>query len=383
MPVDLAEKIYYDVNVVNLDNSENRRPTRAVFNQSRSTPFLQDPSKYYLSIIRWTLDSSTLPIFVPEMSPKAGDGVVDPNTTAYSVTMSYNGFIIRSPMLFIPQDKSAEVPPPPASQPNGIQQNNGGYYNIYSTSYVIYLVNNCLKECFDKLVIESGDTLPTDHPPFLTFDVQTKIAVMNVPLDGFGINTVGGPIELYFNTLMAGLFSSFPYEINYISSFGRNFKFLVDTLGISTIAAYPPQAPSAEQYDVIQIFQENSTVESWNPVSSLAVMSNTLGVVQNIEGKPTIFYENVILNGTGNNSVSSNLISDFVADNYRPSIIYVPSAEYRRIQLTGNSPLSNLDISLFWKDKIGNFNPFILPPGGSATMKLLFELKQTQLEKVG
>ena len=375
MSNDLPDRIYYDVTVANLDNKDNRRPTRAVFNQTRSTPYLKDPSQYYLSIIRWTLDSYSLPIFIPLMNPKAGDGVTDADTTAYTVTMEYGDFIVRSPMKFIAQDKSAEIPPPPASQPNGIQQNSTGYYNVYSTSYVIYLVNNCLKECFDALTVASGDTLPTVHPPFLTFDPQTNIAVMNVPLDGFGIDTAGGPINLYFNTLMGGLFSSFPYEINYISSLGRNFKFLVDTLGVSTIQAYPPSADPAEQYDVIQIYQEISTVESWNPVASLAVMSNTLGVIQNIEGVPTVFYENVVLNGTGNNSVNSNLISDFVADTYRPSIIYIPSAEYRRIQLTGNTPLSNLDISLFWKNKIGEFQPFILPAGGSATLKLLFEKK--------
>jgi hypothetical protein len=105
-------------------------------------------------------------------------------------------------------------------------------------------------------------------------------------------------------------------------------------------------------------------------------MSNTLGVIQNIEGTPTVFYDNIIINGTGNNSVSSNLITDFVADTYRPSIIYVPTSEYRRIQLTGNTPLNNLDIALYWKDKLGRFYDFYLPAGGAATLKIMFELKE-------
>lgn len=372
---DLVERLYYDVTVANLDSKDNRRPTRTVFNQTRSTPFISDPSKYYLSILRWTLDSYTLPIFIPQMSRTAGVDGHDANETAYTVTMKYNDFIVRKPMIFIPQDDSAEVPIAPGLMPNGIQQNNGGYYNIYSTSYVIYLVNNCIKDCFNDLSALSGGTLPTDKTPFLSFDVTTNIAVMNLPQDGFGVNTVGGPIELYFNTLMAGLFSSFPYQISYTSSLGRNFKFLSDVLGVSTITAYPPNADPADQYDIIPIYQEISTVESWNPVASLAVMSNTLGVVQNIEGTPTVFYDNVVINGTGNNSVSSNLITDFVADVYRPSIIYVPSSEYRRVELTGNTPLNNLDISLYWKDKLGNFNDFYLPSGGAATLKIMFELK--------
>ena len=148
---DLVERLYYDVTVANLDSKDNRRPTRTVFNQTRSTPFISDPSKYYLSILRWTLDSYTLPIFIPQMSRQAGVDGHDANETAYTVTMSYNDFIIRKPMIFIPQDDSADVPVAPGLMPNGIQQNNGGYYNVYSTSYVIYLVNNCIKDCFKSL----------------------------------------------------------------------------------------------------------------------------------------------------------------------------------------------------------------------------------------
>jgi hypothetical protein len=83
----------------------------------------------------------------------------------------------------------------------------------------------------------------------------------------------------------------------------------------------------------------------------------------------------VLINGSGNNSVSSNLITDFVADVYVPSIIYVPSAEYRRIELVGSTPLSNLDLAIFWKNRVGQLQPFLLPVGGSCSIKLMFELK--------
>ena len=101
----------------------------------------------------------------------------------------------------------------------------------------------------------------------------------------------------------------------------------------------------------------------------------TLGIEQNIESKPTLFLNDNLINGSGNNAVSSNLITDFVVDYYRQNIIYVPSAEYRRIEMVGSEPLSNLDLSIYWKTREGEFVPFLLASGGSCSIKIMFEKK--------
>ena len=365
----LPSHVYYDVIISNLSTKDDK-PTQASFNQARSTPYLQDPSQYYLSIIRWSLDTYSLPIFVPTMAPNAGIDGHDANETIYTITLQYGDELVRQPIIFIPQDKDAEVPVAPGLL-NGVQQNSGGYYNVYNYAYLIWLVNTALSTCFAELALVAP--LPTDKAPFLTFDPTSKIAIMNCALDGFGVDTAGGPVDIYFNTNLAGLFSSFPFERSKVFNRGRNFKFLTDTLGVSTIMLYPPDVVPEEQYKVIQVYQENSTIATWNPVASLAIMSNTLGVIQNIDGKPTLYYNNVLINGTGNNSVSSNLITDFIADSYQPNVIYVPSAEFRRIELVGTNPLTNLDISIYWKNRIGEYLPFYLPAGGTATIKIMFE----------
>ena len=38
-----------------------------------------------------------------------------------------------------------------------------------------------------------------------------------------------------------------------------------------------------------------------------------------------------------------------------------PSAEYRFIDLMGNNDINTIDVSVYFKDKRGNLNPFILP----------------------
>jgi len=360
----LPERLYYDVLVSNLTNKETK-PPRATFSQTRSTPFLLKPDEYFMSIVRWTLDTTTLPIFRPTIKPDSDD----PNQTIYSITLQHGGVKVKTFMTFIPQDKSADVAVSPATR-GGLQDNSTGYYDIYSYSHVIFLVNNTLKEAFANL--KELTALPTDVCPFVSFDTATKVAVMNCDKEGFGSSAEGGPIEIFFNTALGGLFNSFPYEISNNSGDGRNFKLQVDVLGDSTVF---PAVLDGTDVSLIQVFQEYSTVSSWNPVMSLAVMSNTLGIVQNIESKPTIFLNGNIVYGSGNNSVSSNLITDFVADDYRPNIIYVPSAEYRRIELVGSEPLSNLDLSIYWKTREGEFVPFLLPSGGSCSIKIMFEKK--------
>jgi hypothetical protein len=363
----LPSRIYYDVLLSNLDNKQNR-PEPAVFSQTRNTPFIQDPSKYFLSIVRWTLDTSSLPIFVPMLDPRAGNGVISADATIYSITLQYGDVISRAPVLFIPQDKKAEVPLSPFAL-GGIQNNNQGYYYVYSYAYVIFLINNCYQTAFDELIIlaaAAGTPIPVAAvAPFLTFTNSTQTAFLTCSNIGFGPATVGDKIDIYFNTSLAGLFSSFPYEIEFgDGQFGKNFKFILD-IGVDI--------PLTD--DIFIVESEYSTISVWNPVISISVMSNNLGVIQNVEGKPTLYYNNTLINGSGNNSVSSNLITDFVADVYVPNIIYVPTAEYRRIELVGNTPLSNLDLAIFWKNRIGQLQPFLLPVGGSCSIKLMFELK--------
>jgi hypothetical protein len=43
--------------------------------------------------------------------------------------------------------------------------------------------------------------------------------------------------------------------------------------------------------------------------------------------------------------------------------------------MTGNTPLTNIDINVYWRDKLGQLIPFFLPSGATATIKFLFEKK--------
>ena len=133
------------------------------------------------------------------------------------------------------------------------------------------------------------------------------------------------------------------------------------------------------------MYQEISSVSLWNPVASIVFCSTMLPVVPTQTSKP-----NVISNQTnnfssgGDNSNLASILSDFEiavdgANQYRPFILYAPSAEYRLIDLFSGSDLNRLNIQVFWKDHFGNLNPLYVPPGCAAHMKLMFRRKDFNL----
>jgi hypothetical protein len=174
---------------------------------------------------------------------------------------------------------------------------------------------------------------------------------------------------------MYQLFSSFPVVINNLTSslLGINLQIDTNTYGGSNLVQYPPTSPT---YTAIQVFQEYSTIALWTPITSIVFCSNTLPIVPNQVSAPLLFYDGRVIT-SGNNSNIAQVITDFVSDTgiYKPNIVYNPQAEYRLVELQGNRPLTNVDISIFWKNRFGELIPFRLSSGSSATIKILFSKK--------
>jgi len=373
------DKLYYDITITNLQ-TKTTPPPIAYFNESRNTPFVYKPEDYYFSIIRFTLDTPTLPVFVPDIVPFSSNR----DLTIYTFTLSWTNpvapfqtFTQQTPVTFIPQDKEATPPSPPSSTTNGLQNNLGGYYNIYNYQYWIYLCNNALTQCFNDLntqVTGAGLALPTTNAPVLNFDTQNNIGILIADQAGYDY-TVSDHIKIYFNPAMYQLFSSFPVIIENLTTSTLGINLLIDTntFGGSNLVQYPPTSPT---YTAIQVFQEYSTIALWTPITSIVFCSNTLPIVPNQVSAPLLFLDGRVLT-SGNNSNIAQVITDFVSDTgiYKPNIVYNPQAEYRLIELQGNRPLTNVDVTIFWKNRVGELIPFRLSSGSTATIKVLFTKK--------
>jgi hypothetical protein len=95
-------------------------------------------------------------------------------------------------------------------------------------------------------------------------------------------------------------------------------------------------------------------------------------VIQSLGGK-------VLIENSSNN-LYTNLITDFVDDgNYKPQIIYEPTAEYRFFSLAGNTEIRTIQLSVYYRNKVGILQEVYLSNGNSFTCKVLFKKKKKLL----
>jgi hypothetical protein len=182
---DTPDKVYYDITISNLQNTTTSPPT-LYFNETRNSPFVLDPQSYYLSIVRFTLDTNTLPIISPDIQPAPNSNV---NLTSYSITLEWQNpvapfqvFTQQTFLVYIPQNQQAIVPAPPSQTLNGLQNNETGYYDIFNYQYWIQLVNNTFQQCYNALnaqVVGAGLALPSAFAPVMSWDTQGNIAILN------------------------------------------------------------------------------------------------------------------------------------------------------------------------------------------------------------
>ena len=364
----LPDEIYYDMVISNLNNT-NAPPPVAYYNETRSSPLVYDPYKYNLIVARWQLDTNFLPVFVPLIQTNSANR----DLTIYSITLSFGAFTgAPAYVSFIPQNEVSPLPVPPSLTSDKLQDNSTGYYNIFTYQYWIYLVNNCFQTAYNNLVAVAG-ALPSAFAPVMTFDTMNNIGIVNADIAGYDLNA--GGIEIYFNQAMGQLFSSFPFIIkSFNDPFNKNFLLQTNVFSVANVADYP--SSGALLFTAYQVFQEFSTISAWNPVLSIALASNTLPIVPNNEGVPALTINGINLQQSGNNNIQSQIITDFATDGiYKPIITYIPTAQYRKISLVGDKPISNVDITVYYKDRQGKLNPVLLPAGCSISIKLLFEKK--------
>ena len=92
--------IYADLLLTNSiqTNANQRVPVKFYLNQSQ--PLVDDTTDYKMSVVRFALNTETLPIWIPQFSD------VKTNTTLYSCTFELNGNHYQRYMNFIPQNQN-------------------------------------------------------------------------------------------------------------------------------------------------------------------------------------------------------------------------------------------------------------------------------------
>ena len=378
------EKLYYDVIMSNISN-QNVRPIPARYSEARNQAFLDNPSDYWLSILKLTADTQSLPVWRCVIQPNQPD----PLLSVYSITLTFAGQEFQAYLQYESQNKAILIPPPPSAN-GGLQNNSNQFYDAYNYQYVPFLFNKTFQEAFAGLDALVGG-LPTTNPPVMTYDTTNQTAIIYADASAYNGSSTAGSIGIFFNSATANLFSSFPLFITSLTSpTGKNFELQTKLFAETNLGLYPPVLPTGSpvvQYSCYTLYQEIPTVQQWNPITALVLTSTSLPVIpNNTSGTLTA---NDILNATtsipvnnNNNTLAIPILTDYSTEGlYKNFLYYVPTSEYRRLQLYGSTPLTSLDLELFWRDRLGGLNPFLLSSNTTITIKLLFELKSAMTNK--
>ena len=408
------DMLYYNINIIN--NNANNPSIGAdppiKFNETRSTPLIDDISKYNFSIIRFNMNGAglNLPLFIPQIDTTQSNI----NQTVYSLgffltktftgtagaTFTFTGY--QSEIIEWVTQVTAYLSTPPLAVPLPNPPNAGDgqdfisyYYYCYTYDHWCNLMNIAFQNAFAGLQTQfntfytanggtSGNTFTT-KPPFIKYDPDSEkfsiyYDITGNWIDGVAPTTVNyEQFTLYFNQNLEGLFGgAFPNnDVGDVPS-GQPFELLVrNNLGTNI---YTPPTASGVTGDYWVMTQEYaSTSNLWSPVDAIVFSSALMPVIPEAVGDP-IFLGNS--NNTGQLSNSSNfqpIITDIALDlinasDYRQFISYLPTAEYRMSAMTtSKTSLNNIDVSVFWRNRLDNaLYPLTLYNLSSVSLKMLF-----------
>jgi hypothetical protein len=175
----LPTHAYYTLNFRNNGINGEAEDARVDYLEVRNSPYLMEPDLYSCSIIRFSLTTATLPIFIPQMASDFSNTVGDPTyqRTVYSVTMEYGGSTRRTYVQYTPQ--TTGLTPSPAGDETAATTN--PYYYIYQAAQFVVMVNEALAECFAAVVPLDGANNATKCPVYIDWIDKESQAILYAP----------------------------------------------------------------------------------------------------------------------------------------------------------------------------------------------------------
>jgi len=162
-----SNHIYYDLFQTNLENNDNA-PILCEFKEKRNQDFLTNPEDYKMSIVRFMIETPTLPLFRPTIQyipiDEVPSGVNPSNYTIYSITLrnSETNTLSQQFIEWSPQNKFTKIPNPPILNSNTLQDNTTGYYNCFSYAWFLNLINNAFLKASTELSISNAPMIIYD-----------------------------------------------------------------------------------------------------------------------------------------------------------------------------------------------------------------------------
>jgi hypothetical protein len=302
----------------------------AIYNENRVTSILDKSDDYEVSLIRFSIPSYNIPIFLWRED--------------FSVSLTYNSVIFTTPVIFV-------------SNGNDILKNDKAVYDYQD---FIDMINVAIETAFNNFVASPIyvtipiEARPTEAPILVYESSNGIISIYSQPQYSI---TKSLPIKLYFNTT---LFTYFPAFQNYGDErdpvLAHYFKIKDNGNNLEIVNGAP----------YIRLSQEYKDLFLWNDfqgiifeTDNIPVDSEMLGTQKNITRKVLIDFEPI------------SEIND------QSIIQFSPQASLKLYDLISSVELRKIDLRIFWSAKSGKTFPLLIDDDGILTIKILFKKKGT------
>lgn len=351
-----SDNVYVNVSI---DNTIYNRALQdnyltAKYDQTSTYPILQNPSEYYLSIVRFSIPTDNIPIFFFPLD------IYQTNVNVSNLEIGVEtalGTSFSDLVTFVPQNKDLSppqitiLPPsPPYFTPNDTIN---PYYELFNIQPFLDMINDALAAA----ITNSALGVPA---PYYIFDPKTELISLVVTQAFIATNA-----SIFMNTLLA----------KYLFGFYLEFKFGYYYHNLSDI---PFGSPVGGPYVFIEEF---SSVDQWFDITKVVITSSSLGSTP--EFNPSVSLSSQI-NSTSN---QIPIITDFAVSfpslrEYSSTLVYNPTSQYRLIDLNTNTPISRVQFQFYWQNKHQQLIPILISPNQSIEIKLAFVKKSLYNGKV-
>jgi len=353
------DNVYFNVTISHSDANFNvdpniapsgTEPILAQYQIDNDTPFIDNASEYYASVIRFDIPLDRVPIFICPIIPNQPD----PNLTPFIIGVKlinvgvptyfpeyvqYAGFFFNnlSPPI---QNQQVQVISP--------------YYYIYGYRDFLTMVNNALTIAWINAGLLANDV------PYFFLDEPTGLIKLAISPQLLASNPVNS-IFIYMNIPLSnylGAFSVIDHGFN--NAFGDDLDLILPNVLL-------PPKPHQQYLPVgwAIVSQEYSTLALWHSIRKILILSSRLPIVG----------ESVAIGDENTSRVP--ILTDFVPilndpGDGREVAYYNPTAQYRLTDMIQTIPVQSFDLKIYWQDINSNIYPVEISLYQQANIKLAF-----------
>lgn len=340
--------------------------TPAIYNVTKSQPIIQNPKEYYCSVIRFDIPLNLIPLYIMPIIPNQAN----PNLTPMQITISFQGTDFTESLIYVSDNLFASAPTQNLPDVQVITP----YYYVYSFQNLIDSLNTALSTAYAAfgVAFPAAPQVIANSIPYFVFDPQTQL--ISLIVDNSWATTGANEALITVNSFLNNYLLAFRYKINANASFTANaeFSFVIEDKGNNICNAegfYDIAVPANNNH--LKFTQEYSNMNYWISLRKILVTSSSIPVLNE-------YVPGFNSTGTQNSSAASQpILTDFVpqiqnSQDSRSIAYYVPTSQYRLLDMISSQPLKDLNLQLFWVSKAGGIYPIYISNMQEASIKIAF-----------